>query len=252
MNIVKISIIIPYYKKSFFILDTINSILKQTFNNFEIIIVDDENSDESNQLLKKILRLDSRIRLLTNEKNIGAGQSRNKALNFAVGEFIAFCDSDDLWKNEKLEMQMEFMKKNKADFSFTSYEIVDEENKHLAHRSSKTLLNYNDLLNSCDIGLSTVVLKKNIFDDTNLRFADLKTKEDYVLWLKIAKKGIKIHGLNKTLTSWRKTNNSLSSSIFQKLLDGYRVYKIYMNFNYLYSFFYLSKLSINYILKKYK
>ena len=90
MNIVKISIIIPYYKKSFFILDTINSILKQTFNNFEIIIVDDENSDESNQLLKKILRLDSRIRLLTNEKNIGAGQSRNKALNFAVGEFIAF------------------------------------------------------------------------------------------------------------------------------------------------------------------
>ena len=95
-------------------------------------------------------------------------------------------------------------------------------------------------------------MKKNIFDDTKLRFADLKTKEDYVLWLKIAKKGIKIHGLNKTLTLWRKTNNSLSSSIFQKLLDGYRVYKIYMNFNYFDSFFYLSKLSINYILKKYK
>ena len=246
----KVSIIIPYYKKKLFIKETIKSILKQSYKNFEIIIVDDENSDESNDLLKEILKLDKKVKLITNEINIGAGLSRNKALGIAEGDFIAFCDSDDLWKSTKLQIQVNYMVENDIDFSFTSYEIINEVGKLLNYRFAKNLLNFADLLNSCDIGLSTVLIKKNLFNDIDLRFAKLKTKEDYVLWLKIAKKGINIFGIDKVLTSWRKTRNSLSSSTFQKLIDGFRVYKFYMKFNSFKSLVYLLRLSLNYLSKK--
>lgn len=246
----KVSIIIPYYKKKLFIKETIKSVLKQSYKNFEIIIVDDENSHESNDLLKEILKLDKKIRLITNEINIGAGLSRNKALGIAEGDFIAFCDSDDLWKSTKLQIQVNYMVENDIDFSFTSYEIINEVGKILNYRFAKNLLNFADLLNSCDIGLSTVLIKKNLFNDIDLRFAKLKTKEDYVLWLKIAKKGINIFGIDKVLVSWRKTRNSLSSSTFQKLIDGFRVYKFYMKFNSFKSLVCLLKLSFNYLSKK--
>jgi teichuronic acid biosynthesis glycosyltransferase TuaG len=246
----KVSIIIPYYKKKLFIKETIKSVLKQSYKNFEIIVVDDENSDESNDLLKEILKLDKKIRLITNEINIGAGLSRNKALGIAEGDFIAFCDSDDLWKSTKLQIQVNYMVENDIEFSFTSYEIINEVGKILNYRFAKNLLNFADLLNSCDIGLSTVLIKKNLFNDIDLRFAKLKTKEDYVLWLKIAKKGINIFGIDKVLTSWRKTRNSLSSSTFQKLIDGFRVYKFYMKFNSFKSLVCLLKLSFNYLNKK--
>ena len=248
----KISIIIPYYKKNLFITNTIKSILEQTYSNYEIIIIDDENTHESNILLSKITKLSTKISLVINTNNIGAGFSRNVALNVANGEFIAFCDSDDLWKKSKLEKQLEFMLKNNIDFSFTSYEIIDEENKFLDLRYSKSFIKYNDLLKSCDIGLSTVMIRKVLFEDSDLRFAKLKTKEDYVLWLKIAKKGTKICGINDVLTSWRKTKNSLSSSITQKLIDGYKVYRSYMKFSIIKSIFCLLRLSFHFLNKKFK
>jgi teichuronic acid biosynthesis glycosyltransferase TuaG len=246
----KISVIIPYYKKNLFITDTINSILDQTYLNYEIIIVDDENSYESNILLNKLSKLSSKIKIITNRKNIGAGFSRNVALNISNGEFIAFCDSDDLWKRSKLEKQLEFMLINNINFSFTSYEIIDEENKFLDLRYSKSSIKFHDLLKSCDIGLSTVMIKKILFEDIDLRFAKLKTKEDYVLWLKIAKKGIKLCGINEVLTSWRKTNNSLSSSIPQKFVDGYKVYRYYMKFSIIKSLYCLLRLCLHYLNKK--
>ena len=246
----KISVIIPYYKKNLFITDTINSILDQTYLNYEIIIVDDENSYESNILLNKLSKLSSKIKIITNKENIGAGFSRNVALNISNGEFIAFCDSDDLWKRSKLEKQLEFMLINNINFSFTSYEIIDEENKFLDLRYSKSSIKFHDLLKSCDIGLSTVMIKKILFEDIDLRFAKLKTKEDYVLWLKIAKKGIKLCGINEVLTSWRKTNNSLSSSIPQKFVDGYKVYRYYMKFNIIKSLYCLLRLCLHFLNKK--
>ncbi len=105
-----------------------------------------------------------------------------------------------------------------------------------------------DLLKSCDIGLSTVLLQKKIFIN-NCNFPNLKTKEDFVLWLKILKKEIKIGSINQNLTSWRKLNNSLSSSLFQKLLDGFYVYNKFMQFNFIKSIYYLLCLSINFLKK---
>ena len=245
-----VSILMPYYKKENYIEKTIKSILNQTYQNFEIILINDEINPQSSEILKKISSLDSRIKLIENEKNLGAGESRNKAINEAKGEYIAFCDCDDLWKPLKLENQLEFMKNSNSKFSYTAYEIINENEKIIGSRKAKNTLNFDQLKFSCDIGLSTVLMKKNIFEEKKYRFPSLVTKEDYVLWLKIAKDGIKMRGVDQILSSWRKSKKSLSSSTIQKLLDGYKVYKIYLGYSRLKSIFYLILLSINFIFKK--
>ena len=108
-------------------------------------------------------------------------------------------------------------------------------------------MNLEDLLKSCDIGLSTVMIKKSHLISN--KFPNLKTKEDFVLWLKLLSKNVKIYGINKNLVLWRKTENSLSSSSTQKLLDGFKVYNYYMKFNFIKSLHYLFLLSFNYLKK---
>ncbi len=244
-----VSIIMPYFQKRKFLEESINSILKQTYQNFEILLIDDEVSEESLNYLEEINKYDARIHLIKNEYNMGVAESRNKGISISKGQYIAFCDCDDLWKNNKLELQLKFMKKLDLDFSHTSYEIVDENKKILGCRKAEKDTNFKKLINSCDIGLSTVIVNRTVFDNSEHRFVNIKTKEDYVLWLILAKNGVKILGINDTLTSWRKTKNSLSSSIFQKLQDGYKVYRIYLKYSRLKSLFCLIRLSINYILK---
>ena len=243
-----VSIIIPYYKKKKYILKTINSILNQSYNQFEIIIIyDDENSSDLDYL-EKLFKLEKKIKIIKNLKNIGAGFSRNKGIENAKGEFIAFIDADDIWKKHKLENQINFMKKKNLKFSHTSYEIIDKNEKVLGKRISRDFEKVDDLIKSCDIGLSTVILKKEIIDHQT-KFPNLKTKEDFVLWLKILQKNIFIISFNETLTSWRKIDNSLSSSLRQKLIDAFKVYNHYMKFNFIKSAYYVICLSINFLKK---
>tara|TARA_B100000989_G_scaffold273566_1_gene231812 strand:+ start:19 stop:765 length:747 start_codon:yes stop_codon:yes gene_type:complete len=243
-----VSVIIPYYKKKEYILKTVNSILNQSYSPFEILIVyDDENLSDLNYL-DKLFKSEKKIRIIKNFKTIGAGFSRNKGIENAKGEFIAFIDADDIWKKSKLEKQINFMRKRNLKFSHTSYEIIDENNQVLGKRISRNFEKVNDLISSCDIGLSTVILKKEIFD-LQTKFPDLKTKEDFVLWLKILQKNILIGSLKETLTSWRKLDNSLSSSFIQKIKDAFKVYNHYMKFNFIKSFYYVICLSINFLKK---
>jgi teichuronic acid biosynthesis glycosyltransferase TuaG len=140
------------------------------------------------------------------------------------------------------------MKKNNFQISHTSYEIISEEGTILSTRKSKHFDNYKKILTSCDIGLSSVLLKKELINE-EIKFASLKTKEDFVLWLKILKSGFEIGALEESLMSWRKTKGSLSSSIFQKLKDGFKVYNHYMNYNLIKSLYLLISLSLNYLKK---
>ena len=245
-----ISVIIPYYKKKEYIISSINSVLNQTYKNLEIIIIYDDLNKEDLNLLKKIKKKDNRIKIYINKKNLGAGRSRNKGIQLSKGIFVAFLDSDDLWKKNKLKKQIFFMKKNGINASHTSYTIINSNNKIIGSRNAKDM-SYKQLLKSCDIGLSTVVLKKEIIT-SKIKFANIKTKEDYVLWLKITFNNNKIFALNDNLTKWRKLEDSLSSSRLQKIYDGYLVYRKYMNFNLLKSFGFLMLLSFNYFLKEIK
>ena len=248
----KVSIIMPYYKKSSYIDETVNSILNQTFEKFEIIIIDDELSENSSKVLSRINQLDKRVNILKNKKNLGAGQSRNNAIKLCNGEYIAFCDCDDKWKSNKLEVQLKIMHKLNLEFSHTSYEIIDKKNSKIGYREAQENLSFSQLQKSCDIGLSTVILKKDLFDNQNFRFGEIKTKEDYILWLSLAKKNIKLFGIKDCLVSWRKSKDSLSSSTFQKLYDGYKVYKDHLHYSRLKSLYFLLILSLNFILKRFK
>ena len=244
-----VSVIIPYYKKKNSILKTVNSVLNQIYQNFEIIIIyDDENNNDLN-FINEIKNKDNRIFIIKNKKQMGAGNSRNIGINNSKGEFIAFLDADDTWKNDKLNKQIKFMKINNYEVSHTSYSIINERQQVIGNRTARNFFKLKELLKSCDIGTSTVMIKKNLINN-DVKFAPLKTKEDFVLWLKLLKKNIKIYGLNETLTFWNKSKSSLSSSTKQKLIDGFRVYYKYMNFNYIKSIYYLFCLSINFLLKK--
>lgn len=245
-----ISIIMPYFKKDAFIDETIGSILNQSYKNIEILIIDDELNDQSSKILKNLSDRDERIKILFNEKNLGVGLSRNKGIKIATGEYIAFCDCDDLWSEFKLENQLNFMKKFDIDFCYTAYQIIDKKGKIIGSRSAKDNISFDDLLSSCDIGLSTVMLKKKIFDNKNFFFPNIKTKEDYVVWLKLSQSGVKMRGIKKNYSYWRKLDNSLSSSSIQKIFDGYKVYNKYLNYNFIKSLFYLFRLSINFLIKR--
>ena len=133
-------------------------------------------------------------------------------------------------------------------FSHSSYEIIDDSDKVKGCRIAENYDNYMDLCKSCNIGLSTVIIERKLLSN-KLRFPQLKTKEDFVLWLLILKRGNKIFGFKKNLVKWRKSENSLSSSSIQKIKDGFRVYNKYLGFNYLKSYYYLTILSLNYIKK---
>jgi teichuronic acid biosynthesis glycosyltransferase TuaG len=243
-----VSAIIPFYKKKKFIKETISSILKQTYENIEIVIVYDDTEKDDLNFLKENFSDNNKIRIIVNDRNLGAGFSRNKGIKAAKGNYIGFIDADDLWSKEKISKQIDFMKKNNLKISHTSYEIINEDGMMLGTRKSRNFNDYKNILTSCDIGLSSVLLKKELITE-EIKFVNLKTKEDFVLWLKILKLGFEIGALEEPLMSWRKTKSSLSSSTFQKLKDGFKVYNNYMNYNSLKSLYLLMSLSINYLKK---
>jgi len=242
-----VSVIIPFYKKHEYIYETIDSILNQTYQNFEILIIHDDPLDEKINNILNLKTKDERIKVISNQKNLGAGLSRNKGISQSVGEYIAFLDADDLWSKDKLEVQINFMENNKYDFSHTSYNIINNNKKILSKRSAKKEISFDDLIRSCDIGLSTVIIKKKVL--LKCSFPSLQTKEDYVLWLSLSNQGVKIFGLNQYLVFWRKTQNSLSSNLLQKIIDGFRVYYVYMGYNFLKSVYSLIILSFNFLKK---
>ena len=244
MNLV--SIIIPVYNITFF-REAFNSAYNQSYIKKEIIVIYDNNKKEDFKKIYRTTYKKKNVKLINNRKNLGAGIARNIGIKYSKGAFLAFLDSDDRWTKDKLKIQIKFMKEHKLNFTHTSYNIIDKKNKVIGYQMAKKILTYNNLLNSCDIGLSTVVLKKRII--SNNSFSNLKTKEDYVLWLKLSKKN-KIIGIDNKLCDWRKSSNSLSSSISQKIFDAFLVYYKKENLNFFVSIFRVFILSYNYFFKR--
>ena len=244
-----VSIIIPYYKKKKYFTHTITSIFKQSYKNYEIIIIYDDPSKVELPYVKKQLKKFKKKRLIINKINLGAGLSRNKGIKFSKGKYIAFCDADDLWHHNKLKTQLLFMKKNNLSFSHTSYNVIDSNGKKISCFNVKKKMNYHMLLESCDVGLSSVMCKKIILK--NKFFLSTTTKEDYFLWLNIIKKINFIYGIQKKLASWRKLENSLSSSVIRKIVDAFKMYYIISKKHYFLSLFYTTRLSFRALIKKF-
>jgi len=244
-----ISIIIPYYKKKKFFKKTIKSVLEQTHKNFEIILIYDDIDKTELPFVKLTLGKIKNVKIIINKKNLGAGYSRNIGIKKSKSRLISFLDSDDTWHKDKLKKQIKFMKINKVEFSYTDYSIIDKNEKKIKIIRAPKIITYQNLLFSCDIGLSTVMINSRLLKKE--KFPKLKTKEDYLLWIKLSKKNIKMLGINEILASWRQTNNSLSSSITQKLKDAFLVYSHHLKFNFLKSLILVFLLSVNSLTKKY-
>ena len=245
-----VSVIIPFYKKKLFISDSVNSVLNQTYQNFEIIVVYDDDDLSEFNIVKKILKK-TQHKIIINKKNIGVGLSRNRGIQYVKGKYIAFCDADDIWHKDKLKIQINFMEKKKLNFSHTSYKIIDSKKNILGRFAINHKLNYKSLLKSCDIATSSVVIKKDILK-TKKYFSNSKTKEDYFLWLKIVKKEKYLYGIQNFLLMWRSTKGSLSDSILQKLMDAFKLYNNYEKYNSLFSIYLVIRLSFYALIKKLK
>ena len=191
---------------------------------------------------------DKRIKIIRNKKNLGVARSRNRGLLQSKGKYIAFIDSDDLWHKKKLELQIQFMIRNRLKFCHTNYHVINELNKTIGRFKAPKKLIYKELIKSCDIGLSTVMIERSILKFC--KFPKLKTKEDYVVWLNLSKKDISIISLNKNLTYWRSAKNSLSSSIIQRLTDSFKVYRYFEKFSILKTYYFIILLIMNSIVKK--
>jgi teichuronic acid biosynthesis glycosyltransferase TuaG len=241
-----VTVIMPYYKKRRFVLSSFKSFANQEFKDKNLIIIYDDKDKKDLIYLKKITKNYKNVRILVNEKNLGAGESRNRALKISRSDYIAFLDSDDLWRSGKLKEQINFMQKKNINISHTSYKIIDRKGKITGYRKAAAKLNYGNLIKSCDIGLSTVIIKRSFLKSS--KFSNLKTKEDYVLWLKLSKKD-NFYGLDKPYTEWRNLDNSLSSSTFQKISDAFKVYYFYEKFSMIKSTLMVLRLSFFYFIK---
>jgi len=240
-----ISVIIPYYKKKNYIYSTLKSALNQSHKKIEVIIIYDDQDLSDFDHLKKIIKADKRVKIIINKKNQGVSISRNKGIKASKGKFITFLDADDIWNKNKLKFQLNFMRKNKCLISHTDYKIINSKNKILGYMGVKKRLSYNDLIFSCDIGLSTVMISKKL--KSKALFPNMITKEDYILWLKLSKR-FNIYGIQKNLGSWRKSDPSLSY-FWQKIKDAFTLYSKYEKFNLFKSLFFVLLLSLNFIKK---
>jgi teichuronic acid biosynthesis glycosyltransferase TuaG len=224
------SIIMPYFKKKKYFKYSYYSALNQNIINKEIIIVYDDEDKSEISYLKSIIKKRKNTILIINKKNYGVGISRNIGINRSKGKYICFLDCDDIWKKNKIKLQINYMKENNLVFTHTAYSIISAEGKILHSIKAKKQLEYSDLIKSCDVGLSTVIIKRDILKFFN--FKSIKTKEDYLLWLELAKNNIKIMGINKILSFWRRTSDSLSSNILQKIKDAFTIYYQYEKYSF--------------------
>ena len=236
MNQNLVSIITPSYNSERFISDTINSVIEQTYDNWELIIVDDASYDQTPKIIKRFLSKESRIKAIFLKENIGPSEARNQAIRIAKGRFIAFLDSDDLWLPNKLDAQINYMITNSVGFSFTSYIQISEDGlNHLKDIHAPARINYNSYLKNTIIGCLTVVLDKRIVGDFEM--PKIRSSHDMALWLMILKQGFVAHGIDITLAKYRLVSTSNTANKLKSMYDVWRVYRDFEKLNLIFSLY---------------
>ncbi len=243
-----VSIITPCYNSEKFISETIVSIQKQTLKDWELIITDDCSTDFTVDIVKSFISTDNRIKLYCLDTNMGPGAARNNSINKSKGRYIAFCDSDDQWKPLKLEMQVEFMKTHKLAFTYSPYEIINEDGKLIGKVAPPLNLRFKDLLRNNYVGCLTAIYDSKIIGKHLM--SKLRKRQDWVLWLKIFKKIKQTRGINENLAIYRERSNSISSNKIQMIKYNWIVYNKELNFSKLKSFYLIVNFIFFYVKKK--
>lgn len=224
-----VSIITPSYNSAEFIADTIDSILAQTYTNWELLVTDDCSTDDSQAIVRRYAERDGRIRLFSLEKNSGAAVARNRSIREARGRFIAFCDSDDRWYPEKLERQLRFMREKDCALSYTSYMVCDERDRTLGivvctHRVSFASLKRDD-----GIGCLTAVYDTEKVGKVYL--PDLRKRQDWGLWLCIMSRCRVAYGMKEPLAYYRIRSDSISRNKMSLVRFNISVYETVLQYS---------------------
>ena len=242
----EVSIITPCYNSSKFLQQTIDSVLNQTFTDWEWLITDDKSTDNSVEIIRKVN--DERIKLTVAEKNGGAGHARNLSLEKASGRFITFLDADDFWEPNFLEEMVSFMKKENAELAYSNYSRCDENliPKIEDFKADKNVT-FNNLLKTCRLSLLS-----SMYDSQRVGkefFPEGSKREDHVMWLNLLKKIPVGKPLPKTMAKYRMHASSISRKKTNIMLDQYLVYKDYMKFSTLKSMYYTANWAFNGFMK---
>ena len=215
----KVSVIMPAYNAELYIEEAINSVLSQTYADWELIIIDDASLDKTVEIVNKIVAIDKRIVLYKNAENSGVSFTRNRGIDMATGEYIAFLDSDDIWKAHKLEKQLRELERTKADLSYTSYYLTGEKGQK-RYKVSKSI-DFEGLLKENIIGCSTVVVKADVM--RKYRFDSSFFHEDYVLWLTLFRSGCTAVGIEEEMVYYR--DGGRSANKFAASKNRWLVYR---------------------------
>jgi len=240
---IKIDIILPNFNSSDSIKETIKSVIGQTFKNWKLIIVDDCSDKKTKTILKKFSK-NKKIKIYWLKKNKGAGYCRNYAIKKSKSAYLAFIDSDDIWKKDKLETQLRFMENNNYLFTYTNYETFGKKIKFISPAKE---YDFKKFINDTSICTSTMIVKRDILK--NIEFTNSEVCEDYFFKCKILKI-CNAYCLDDFLTKYRIRKNSLQSSSLKNFYWIWKINKEYNKFNFFENFFSLLFISIN-SLKKY-
>jgi len=244
-----VSIITPSHNASKFICESIDSVLAQTYQDWEMIIVDDCSSDDSVEKIRSFTKQDERIKLIELEKNGGPAKARNRAIEESQGDFIAFLDADDLWRADKLERQLEFMKRYNLAFTYSSYDVIDESGEYITTFNTKNAVTYKSLLKTCSIGCLTAIY--DVQKLGKIYMPDMQKRQDYALWLDIFKRIDHAKGVLEPLASYRIGQTSVSSNKFTASLWQWKIYRDVEKLNIIESGYYFAHY-VYYGLRKYK
>jgi teichuronic acid biosynthesis glycosyltransferase TuaG len=227
MNSAVVSVITGAYNCSAYIGETYDSLCRQTLSDWEWIVVDDASTDATPGILNGIAKNDARVRILVNERNLGAAGSRNRALGEASGQFLAFLDADDRWLPEKLMRQLDFMRSESAAASFTAYRVIASDGTStgkIIDESPRQKISYAEALRKrATIGCSTVMISKSA--SGNHLMPDIRTGQDYAYWLKLMRSGVLFHHLAVPLTDYRITPMSISRNKVRKAMRQWEIYR---------------------------
>ncbi|RYJ39877.1 Glycosyl transferase family protein [Flavobacterium anhuiense] len=229
-----VSILTPTYNTEKFIRATIESVQNQTYKNWEMILVDDASTDQTVSVIEEFVQNDSRIKLFKLDKNSGNGFARNAALDKASGKYIAYLDSDDLWRSDKLEKQIQFLKINNLHFTFSYYDSIDEEGNSLKRRvESPNPLTYKQLFFCNYVGNLTAIYDAEYFG--RIKLESTQKRQDWRIWLTILKQIKTAEAIPEPLAFYRIRKNSISSSKFKLIKHNFGVYREFHGYNLVFS-----------------
>lgn len=241
-NIPMVSIITPVHNSENFIRETIKSVQMQSFSNWELILINDCSTDSSKKIIDVFALEDERIKVINMDLNVGAAIARNEGIKVSQGRFIAFLDSDDLWFEDKLEYQINFMLNNNCNFTFSSYEKIRANGEVIGSVGVPARVTYKQLLKMQVIGCLTAVYDVSFFGKVYM--PEIRKRQDWGLWLRLLKKTEYAVGIEKKMGQYRVTKDSLSSNKLNSAIYSWKLFRDVENFNLFKSFFYFCNYAI--------